>query len=342
MQLSPEDKSLPHRVRLGRGELWALAAALGYALYQVFLREAARGDELNNMVGTTVQAVPLLVFSAVMSWFVKRSDKGTTSPFRDWKLLGALVANGLLLFVVATPLLFAALREGGVLIASPLTGTQVLWAAILAAILLRERFTGTMAMGMIIMVTGITALTAGSHGSLQLSSTWWRAIPFAFGVALCWAVGGVLITYCMRQGVDRFQVLAIPTMIGLAALNSYLLITGDSSLYASTPLPIFLSLLVAGVFSAVALICLTTALDFTTVASATTVNSLQVAIAPLIAWVFLGETLNLALTFGILLIMVGVIIVQRARAMTAIPGPVTSPAVETPANVTNRSRWRRP
>ena len=320
MQLSPEGKSPSTRLRLGRGELWALAAALGYALYQVFLREAVRGIELNDMVGTTIQAIPLLLFSAAMSWFVKRSDKGTTSPWSDWKLIVSLVANGLLLFVVATPLLFAALREGGVLVASPLTGTQVLWAAVLAAILLRERFTGTMALGMIIMVVGIATLTAGSSGSLQLSSTWWRAIPFALGVAFCWAVAGVLITYCMRQDVDRFQVLAIPTMIGLAALNGYLLINGDIGLYASTPLPITLSLLAAGVFSAVALICLTTALNLTTVASATTLNSLQVAIAPLIAWIFLDETLNPVLAFVILLIMVGVIIFQRARAMTADGG----------------------
>jgi drug/metabolite transporter (DMT)-like permease len=177
-----------------------------------------------------------------------------------------------------------------------------------------------MALGMIIMVVGITALTVGSNGSLQLSSTWWRAIPFALGVALCWALAGVLITYCMRQGVDRFEVLAIPTVVGIAALNGYLLVTGGISLYASTPLPVVLSLLAAGVFSAVALICLTTALDLTTVASATTLNSLQVAIAPLIAWFFLGEVLDLVLAAGILLIMVGAIIVQRARATAAEDG----------------------
>ena len=130
MQTTAEDKGLLRRFRLGKGELWALGAALSYALYQVFLRVAVRGDELNSMVGATVQAIPILLFSVAMSWFVKRRDRGTVSPLSDWKLIGALVANGLLLFVVATPLLFAALREGGVLITSPLTSTQVLWAAL--------------------------------------------------------------------------------------------------------------------------------------------------------------------------------------------------------------------
>jgi drug/metabolite transporter (DMT)-like permease len=300
-------------MHLGKGELWALAAALAYALYQVFLRVAVWGHDLNNMVGATVQAIPILLFSVVMGWVVKRSDRGTVSPLSDWRLIGALVANGLLLFVVATPLLFGALRLGGVLVTSPLTGTQVLWAAILAALLLHESFTRIMALGMMVSVVGIAALTLGRSGGADLSPTWWLAVPYALGAALCWAVAGVLITYCLRRGVDRYQVLAIPTLVGVFVLNGYLLATGEIALYAETSASVILDLLVAGTFSAVALVCLTTALHLTTVASATTLNSLQVAFAPLIAWLFLGEPLNLVIGIGILLILVGVIIVQRAR-----------------------------
>jgi drug/metabolite transporter (DMT)-like permease len=248
-----------------------------------------------------------------MGWVVKRSDRGTVSPLSDWRLIGALVANGLLLFVVATPLLFGALRLGGVLVTSPLTGTQVLWAAILAALLLHESFTRIMALGMMVSVVGIAALTLGRSGGADLSPTWWLAVPYALGAALCWAVAGVLITYCLRRGVDRYQVLAIPTLVGVFVLNGYLLATGEIALYAETSASVILDLLVAGTFSAVALVCLTTALHLTTVASATTLNSLQVAFAPLIAWLFLGEPLNLVIGIGILLILVGVIIVQRAR-----------------------------
>jgi drug/metabolite transporter (DMT)-like permease len=316
MQTDLEHRRPPQHIRLGRGELWALGAALSYALYQVFLRVAVRGDELNDMVGTTVQAIPILLFSVAMSWFVKRRDRGMVSPLSDWKLMGALVANGLLLFVVATPLLFAALRLGGVLITSPLTGTQVLWAALLAAIMLRERLTHTMVLGMVVSVTGIAVLTWGRSGGAELGDRWWLAVPFGLATALCWSLAGVLITYDMRRGVDRFQVLAIPTLVGLAVLNATLLLTGDIGLYASTAVDVLLSLLVAGTFSAVALVCLTTALALTTVASATTLNSIQIALAPLIAWLFLAEELNLVIGLGIALILLGVIVVQRARLAT--------------------------
>jgi uncharacterized membrane protein len=126
-------------------------------------------------------------------------------------------------------------------------------------------------------------------------------------------VAGVSLTYSMRRGVDPYQALAIPSMMGLLVLNGYLLITGQLGLYAETSVGVLASLLIAGVFTSAALVSLTLALNLTTVASATTLNSLQVAIAPVIAWIFLGENLNLAAVVGILTILVGVIVVQRSR-----------------------------
>jgi O-acetylserine/cysteine efflux transporter len=311
MSSLPDSGSIQKRTRLGKGEVWALAAALGYALYQVFLGAAMQG-EVHNMVGATVQAIPILVFATAMGWLVNRRGKRTTSPFSDWRLIGALVFNGLLLFVVATPLMFESLRKGGVLITSPVSGTQVLFAALLAAVLLREPFTRTMASGMMISVVGILVLTAGKSGA-DLPPTWWLAVPYALGTALCWALAGVLLTYSMRRGVDPFQAVAIPTTVGMVVLNGYLLATGRIGLYAETSTGILATLLAAGVFSAVALISLTMALNLTTVASATTLNSLQLVIAPAIAWLFLGEHLNGLAVAGILVILAGVIIVQTSK-----------------------------
>lgn len=314
MPSTPESKSLLRSIHLGKGEGWALAAALGYALYQVFLGAAMRG-EVHNMVGATVQAMPLMLFATAMGWFINRRGKETTSILSDWRLIGALVSNGLLLFVVATPLMFESLRKGGVLITSPVAGTQVLFAALLAALLLREPFTRTMALGMGISVVGVLVLTAGRSGA-ELPSTWWLAVPFALGTALCWALAGVLMTYTMRRGVDPFQAVAFPTIAGILALNGYLVVMGQMGVYGGTSAGTYVTLLAAGVFSAAALVSLTLALNMTTVASATTLNSLQVAIAPVIAWIFLSEDLNLVAAAGILTILIGVIVVQRGKLTT--------------------------
>jgi drug/metabolite transporter, DME family len=311
MPSDPEGKGRSQAVHLGKGEMWALAAAGGYALNQVFLGAAMRG-RVHNMVGATVQAIPVLLFATAMGWVINRRGRHPTSPLSDWRLIGALVCNGLLLFVVATPLLFGSLRKGGVLITSPLVGTQVLFAALLAALLLREPFTRIMAVGMGVSVVGILVLTVG-RGEGDLPPTWWWAVPFALGTALCWGLAGVLLTYSMRRGVDPFQAVAIPTILGVGVLNAYLLVTGQIGTYGETSAEILGSLLVAGVFSAAALISLTMALNLTTVASATTLNSLQVAIAPVLAWLFLGEDLVLGAALGILTILLGVIIVQRGK-----------------------------
>ena len=102
------------------------------------------------------------------------------------------------------------------MITSPLAGMQVLWAAALAALLLREPFSRPMAVGMLISVVGVAVLTIGASGGSELSPTWWLAVPYALGAGFCWALAGVLLTYNMRRGVDGFQALAISTLVGVA------------------------------------------------------------------------------------------------------------------------------
>jgi len=305
--------------RLGKGELWALVAALAYALNNIFVRIAVRDHDLNYMMGVGLRATPIFLFALLMGMGAKRRNSQAVSPIGDWRLAAMLVGYGLLTFVIANPLLFAALRAGGVLVASPVTGTQALWAALIAALFLREPLNRTMIGGMVVTVVGITMLAVGQSGGASVSPTahgeaWWLAVPFALGTAFCWALSGVLVTGAMRRGVDRFWALAIATGSGIVVLNLYLLLAGDIGVYTTTPLPTQASLLLAGLLNTVALVSITTALSLTSVASATTLNSLQIGLAPLFAWLFLGEQLGSLMAAGILLIVVGVIVVQRAHS----------------------------
>jgi len=302
------------RVRLGKGEIWALCGALAYALNHVFLGIAVRGHNLSNVVVSSLQAMPTFLFALAMGRSARRRNLDTVSPLADWKLAGALAGSGLLLFAVANPLLFAALDEGGILITSPVTGTQVLWSALLAALFLHEPFNRCMAFGMVVSLGGVLLLGLGQSGGVAPSPTWWLAVPYATGTAFCWALAGVLVTYAMRRSVDRFQALTMIQLTGMVLLNAYLFLTGNIGLYATTSPLLLLNVLVAGLFGMVALICFTSALSLTSVVSASTLNSLQVGLAPLIAWAFVGEGMNGVMGLGILLILGGVIVVQRACA----------------------------
>jgi drug/metabolite transporter, DME family len=297
---------------LGKGEVWALVAALSYALNTVFSGVAVHGTNLNYLVGVTLRASPTFVLAAAAGWGMRRVKETGPSPLGDRRLAAALIGYGLLTFVIGGPLLFAALQEGGAVITSPVTGTQVLWAALIAAIFLHEPFNRRMAAGLVVSVAGIALLSAGKGGT-ALSPTWWLALPYATAAALCWSLSGVLIAYTMRRGVDRFRALAVGVFVGLVGVNAYLLLSGNLQAYVQTPPDVLLKVFIAGLLGAVALLSITSALAFTSVASANALNSLQVALAPVIAWIFVGEDLSGPMALGILIMLAGVLVVQRSR-----------------------------
>jgi len=300
--------------RLGKGKLWALGAALCYAFSNIFTGVAVQGQELDYRLGVSLRATPVFLFVLLMGWGAKRRNPNVVSPLSDWRLLAALTGYGALTFMIANPLLFAALRRGGILIAAPVSGTQVLWGALLAALFLREPFNRKIAAGIVISIAGVFVLSLGRSGDVALSPGWWLAIPYATGTALGWAISSVLVAYAMRRGVDRFQSLAIATLTGILLNNVYLLATGSMGLYVTTSRQLLLNVLIAGLFNTAALVSITTAISFTSVASATTLNSLQIGLAPLFAWIFLGEQVGSLMAAGILLIVVGVIVAQRAHS----------------------------
>lgn len=290
-----------------------MVAAAAYALNNVLSGIAIHNRDLNYVVAVTLRALPTLVLAFIIGQSARRRDASCTPFLADWKLALAYLGYGLLTFTIAGPLQFASLQVGGVVISSPITGTQVLWGAIIAAIFLKESFGWRMAAGMLVSLLGITLLSLGKAGAVELSPHWWLAIPYATATALCWSISAVLITYAMRRGVDRFQALAAGVVVGLVCSNGYLALGGQLDAYASTPLDQVIAVSLGGIFGAVALISITSAMAFTSVASANAINTLQVGIAPLVSWLLVGESMSVITAAGIALIMAGVIVVQRAR-----------------------------
>lgn len=138
--------------KFGRGELWALSAAVAYSLSAVFTSLAIRGQEINYQLASSLRSLPVLLFSIFMVTIFNKKNKPSTPPFKDFKLILALIAYGILTFFLGNSMFFGALQKGGVLITSPLVGTQILWAAIFAAVLLRERLNWKMIAGMILSI----------------------------------------------------------------------------------------------------------------------------------------------------------------------------------------------
>ena len=310
------------QVRIGRGELWALAGALFYALSNVFSGAATQGYGLNPLLGAGMRALPTLFLCTVLGWHAKRQKPTSASSLGNWRIAGALVACGLAVFVTGGTLLFMALQLGGVAVTSPITGTQVLWSAIIAALLLHQPLNRKMVFGMLISVVGVSLLTLGRSGTWALPPRWWLAVPLATATAVSWALSGVFVAYVLERGVDRFQAMAVSSLVGVVGINAILWLGGNLHVYSATPTVVLWRLLAAGTLGMTGLLAFISALAHTTVASANALNSLQVGLAPLISWIALGEQMNMRSGLGIALIMIGVIAVQVAKpASHATHGP---------------------
>lgn len=304
-------------VPLGRGELWALVGALCYALSNVFSGSATHGRNLNPLLGAGMRALPTLFLCSALGWRARRQKPAPTSPLADWRIAGALVACGLAVFVTGGTLLFMALQLGGVAVTSPITGTQVLWSAIIAALLLHQPLNRKMVLGMLIGVVGVSLLTLGRSGTWALAPQWWLAVPLATATAVSWALSGVFVAYVLERGVDRFQAMAVSSLVGVVGINAILWLGSNLLVYSTTPIGVLWRLLAAGTLGMTGLLAFISALAHTTVASANALNSLQVGLAPLISWALLGETMNLWMGLGIALIMIGVIVVQVTHRVPA-------------------------
>lgn len=299
-------------LQIGSGELWAFGSALGYSLDNVFSAYAIHGEGIDFMFAAVLRSLPVFILSLIMV-ISKRAEPGAISPLSNWKLLLSVVAYGLLTFFIGNTAFFAALQKGGVLVTTPIVGTQVLWAALIAVVILKEPLNSKMITGMLVSIAGIFILTMGRSSGAGLAADWWVSVFLALLCALCWSVSGVLIAYAQRKGVNRFHALLIGLITGFVALNGYLLASGNSGAYTHTPPHLILNVLLAGLFNMLALIGITSALGLTSVASATTLGSLQVGIAPLLAWLIIGEDMNMVIASGILLILGGVVYVQYHR-----------------------------
>ena len=297
--------------KIGKGEVWALVAAAAYSMDSLFTATAVKGVGINYLFGASLRTIPLLLFTCFYLLLAKKKEE--TSIFSDIKLVLALVAYGALTFFLGNSMFFSALQKGGVLITTPLTGTQVLWAAGFAILLLGEKLNWKMVAGMLVSISGISLLAVGKTGLSTLATDWWLAIPLALATAICWSLSGVLIAYVQRKGVNRFHALLFAILVGNLCIHSFLLLSGQSAIYLTTPISAIANVIIAGLFGMLALIGLTTALGLTSVASASTIASLQVGLAPLLAWPILHEQLNMFMASGIMLILLGVIIVQLYR-----------------------------
>ncbi len=306
-----------HVRRFGAGEAWAFASALTYALANVMTRVASvSGDPL---AGSIMRIFPITVLvGGLMVWrsrsTVLRLQPGR-SDFLGWRTVGLLAVYALAISPLSNFTIYLAFRYGGVLVGVPVMSTHPLWGALMAVPFLGEAFNRRIGSGILAAVIGIGLLTYGQSIGTPVSPEWPLGLLYSFVTALCFAVGANLTRYLIPHGVDVFSLLGITNAGALIVLVAVLGASGRFDTLTAFSAGEVWRLFLAGGLSGLGSITLFTAFAFTTVASATTLKSLDTGLASLIAVFALSEAINWPVGLGLILIVGGALVVQMGKVV---------------------------
>lgn len=325
--------SLLHTLRFGGGEWYAFGGAIAFALTNVLTRVAAvEGDVL---AGTVIRLLPTVLFSlGMVIWRRERAARvlAWRANFIGWKDIGWLIFYGVVVAPLAHVWLFLSFRYGGVLVAVPFFSTNPLFGALIAVPLLGEVFDKRIGVGIVTTILGIALLTYGQYTGVPFSAQWPLGALYGLLTGLMWGLSSNIGGHLLRRGLDIYTLFGITLGASGIVLTLILAVSGKLGAFTAFSTPAFWSLLSAGLLLGVAQYLLFTAFVLTTVASASTIKTLDVGIATLIAVLLLGEVINLPMSVGILLIVGGVAVVQLAKGPAprpqSLPNEISSEKVK--------------
>jgi uncharacterized membrane protein len=196
------------------GALWALAAGVGFGLFQSFNRQAVRG--MNVYVATFVQLAVSAVVLAVIALFTEDLNPLFAAPLRANLYF---VAAGFFHFLIGWTFLNASQKKIGAARTSPLIGTNPVFAAVIAALTLKEFPSWLELIGIGIIVTGAYLISSEDSDLNNQSGkprTWavvletsWLGLSAAF----FWALSPIFI----RLGLKDLPSPLLGVTIGVTA-----------------------------------------------------------------------------------------------------------------------------
>lgn len=297
------------------GALWAVAAGLGFGIFQSFNRGAVR--QMDVFLATFLQ---LLVSSIVLSIMtILTVDVNVVCGAPTSALINFSLA-GLVHFFTGWTFLNASQKRVGAAKTSPLIGTTPLFGAILAAFTLRE-FPGLISwIAIFLMMFGIYLISNQSPVTEGNKATGVKAFPITFGLrdswyglatALCWATSPIFI----RLGLEEIPSPLLGVTVGMVTCvvaYAVLIVIRRNQVLEGVKLrgDIFV-VLFAGLILGLATWARWTALKLTIVATVLSLSLLSIPVVMVLSPLLYGkqfEQITIPLIIGAMLIMGGSLI----------------------------------
>lgn len=292
------------------GALWAIAAGVGFGIFQTLNRRAVRGMDV--FTATFIQLFLGALVLAVATLLTEDLTLLRSAPLAAW--INFSLA-GLFHFFIGWTFLNASQKKIGAARTGSLIGTTPLFAVVIAAATLAE-FPTLIAIGAIFLIVGgvylvnyarlhqrsaVRNLHPVSIGNphprpggnpAEHTPTGWRSLWLGLGTALCWSISPIFI----RFGLVDLPSPILGVTIGITAcVLVYGLILGLRSLHSPLP-PVTTDALVFKVIAAL-LVGLSTwarwiALDLAPVAMVLALSLVNVPIVNLFSPLLVGRDLE--------------------------------------------------
>jgi DME family drug/metabolite transporter len=326
------------RVLWGTG--FGLASAVGYTGANAFLREASI---LSDPVWVScVKAVPTtILFVPVLLW---QWAKGNP-PWTSRRAAVGLAIAGLLGQAVGNVSFQYSLGVIGMALSVPLClGTLLFGTALLARLWLHEPVNTRSALAMLVLLGAVVVLSFGAgdaHRAVQhAQSTTHDGWAVALAVtAAClsgftYAFLGAVIRKAVTGNATLAATLVVVSIVGLASLGPMSYYRLGFEAMAATTWQQFRPMLLAGLFNAAAFYALSKSLQLLPVLHYNLLNASQTAFAAVAGVMFFEEPITRALSLGVMLTIVGLVLMQgrsrRAAVITDDATPLLEPSTTEP------------
>lgn len=299
------------------GALWALAAGVGFGLFQSVNRQAVRGMDV--YLATFIQLAVSTVVLVVISLLTEDLGLLRTAPLSAYLYFAAA---GFFHFLIGWTFLNASQKRIGAARTSPLIGTTPVFATILAVLTLGEFPTPLELAGIGIIVVGAYAISSenpeeegGGPSTPRSAGTILRTSWLGLSAAFFWAVSPIFI----RLGLRDFPSPLLGVTIGVtaSALAYGVILFGRRQSWVGTPVTgeAWAYKLAAGVLVGISTWMRWVALDLAPVGIVTSLTMISAPTVLLLAPLISGRHLERVTT--VLLVGTG-LIVAGALLLTLI------------------------
>jgi drug/metabolite transporter (DMT)-like permease len=292
----------------GIGETFAVISVICISLGVVYQRAAS--IHANAIVGSFINILPVFAGGLI---YLGISRQRTGKPFGKptHRAIAASVGGALSANVIGLPIFLKALSYGGAVVVTPIVASSLIWASLLAWIMIGQRISKKVYLGLGIFGGGLVLLMLGQMSATPPSAQWYFAIPLALVVAILYGVTMSLTAYSLENGLSQGGSVAINGIASLAGLGILVILQKQPVVVLTID---SLKLILAGILHIVGLSASTAAFARTTVVSVGTILVTNIIWTSVLTWAFLGDSLNLLMAVALGVALCGLIVVQYARS----------------------------